>query len=225
MLRLLSLLSVLGIYEMAVITGSFRGLLYYELSRYEPAAAVTESIIETLPRYSYTIISPTDELYPVIQYGWHEELLTFLEGCGKGKYTVPSEYVFIYVEKKPLFYAQLHFFEGPSWMGGENYGTLFKEMCSRGYLDNAVSQSPEILTSEISAEAADMELSEYKTAWEMYTQPENRTVLESKAYEWCRRFAEEHPSVLNIYYEDDSFVCYYFRQDAGKPPYELGLEE
>ncbi len=224
-LRLLSLLSVLGIYEMAVITGSFRGLLYYELSRYEPAAAVTESIIETLPRYSYTIISPTDELYPVIQYGWHEELLTFLEGCGKGKYTVPSEYVFIYVEKKPLFYAQLHFFEGPSWMGGENYGTLFKEMCSRGYLDNAVSQSPEILTSEISAEAADMELSEYKTAWEMYTQPENRTVLESKAYEWCRRFAEEHPSVLNIYYEDDSFVCYYFRQDAGKPPYELGLEE
>ena len=59
----------------------------------------------------------------------------------------------------------------------------------------------------------------------MYTQPENRTVLESKAYEWCRRFAEEHPSVLNIYYEDDSFVCYYFRQDAGKPPYELGLEE
>lgn len=223
--RLLSLLSVLGIYGIAFMTGSFRGFLYYELSRYEPAAAITESIIDTLPRCSYTIVSPTDELYPVIQYGWHEELLTFLERCGEGAYSVPSEYVFLYVEKKPLFYAQLHFFQGPSWMGGEKYGRLFQKMYNEGYLDSAVSQSPEILTSEISAEAAERELLEYNNAWEMYTQPENRTVLESKAYEWCRQFAEKYPSALNIYYEDDSFVCYYFRQDTEKQLYNLGLEE
>ena len=53
---------------------------------------------------------------------------------------------------------------------------------------------------------------------------ENRIILESKVYEWCQRFAPEHPSVLNVYYEDDDFVCYYFRQDPGNPPYKLGIE-
>ena len=58
----------------------------------------------------------------------------------------------------------------------------------------------------------------------MYLELDNRSILESKVYDWCQRFAEEHPSVLNVFYEDDSFVCYYFRQDMGSPAYELGME-
>ena len=56
----------------------------------------------------------------------------------------------------------------------------------------------------------------------MYLQLENRTILESKAYHWCQQFARQHPSILNVYYEDEDFVCYYFRQDAGSLPYNLG---
>ena len=36
-------------------------------------------------------------------------------------------------------------------------------------------------------------------------------------------FAEKYPSVMDIYYEDENFVCYYFEQDAAKP-YDLGMQ-
>lgn len=78
---------------------------------------MTNSIIDTFPEHSYTIVSPTEELYPVIQYGWHEELLTFIEESEQGDYTIPTENVFIYIEKRPLIYAQRHFFDGPFWLG------------------------------------------------------------------------------------------------------------
>ena len=54
---------------------------------------MTNSIIDTFPQHSYTIVSPTDELYPVVQYGWHEELLTFINKCEEGDYTIPTENV------------------------------------------------------------------------------------------------------------------------------------
>ncbi len=224
-LRLVSLVSILGIYGVTILTGNFRGLLFYELSRYNAAAEVTESIIEAFPKYSYTIISPTDELYPVIQYGWHEELLGFVENCDRGRYSIPSEYVFIYVEKKPLLYAQSHFFDGPSWMGEKKYLEPFWDLYSRKYEDSGASQAPEIITGEVSDELADQALPEYTNAWLMYLMLDNRTALESKAYRWCQEFEKRYPSVLNVYYEDEEFVCYYFRQEAGKLPYELGVEE
>ncbi len=223
-LRILSLFAVVGIYGITVATGNFRGLLFYEVSRYNAAAMVTESIIDTFPNYSYTIVSPTDELYPVIQYGWHEELLNFVESSSSVGYSIPSEYVFIYVEKKPLLYGQSHFFQGPWWMGEEKYLEPFWDVYSHKYTDSGASQSPDIIAGEVSEEEASVELPEYENAWLMYLSLDNRSVLESKAYDWCQRFAKEHPSVLNVYYEDDDFVCYYFRQDMGSPAYELGLE-
>lgn len=224
-LRLLSLLSVFGIYGGAILTGNFRGFLYYELSRYNGAAEVTESIIETFPRYSYTIISPTDELYPVIQYGWHEELLSFMENCNSEEYSIPSEHVFIYVEKKPFLYAQRYFFHGPFWMGENRYAQLFGEEEVEKYAGNRIERSSDIIAMQISEEDADKEFPEYESAWSMYQDLENRTVLESKAYKWCQEFSKQHPSVLNIYYEDDEFVCYYFRQKPGDPLYELGTKQ
>ena len=223
-LRIISLLSVLGVYGLAVATGSFRGFLFYELSRYNSAAMVTASVIDTFPHHSYTIVSPTDELYPVIQYGWHEELLRFVEKCREENYVIPSEYVFIYVEKKPLLYAQSHFFQGPSWLGEEKYLEPFWEMYSVKYPDSEASQAPGIIAGQVSEEAAVQDLPEYENAWSMYLQLENRTMIESKAYDWCQKFSEKHPSALNVYYEDDSFVCYYFRQNAGEQPYELGMK-
>lgn len=219
-----SLLLIVGIYGGMIATGNFRGLLFYELSRYNAAAMVTEEIINTFPKYSYTIVSPTDELYPVVQYGWHEELLNFVENINSEGYSIPSEYVFIYVEKKPLLYAQSHFFQGPWWMGEEKYLKPFWDVYSHRYPDSAASQNPEIIAGQVSEEEAAGELPAYENAWLMYLKLPNRSVLESKAYDWCQQFARKHPSVLNVFYEDDAFVCYYFRQDMGNPAYELGME-
>lgn len=222
-MRIGSLAAITGIYGVTVVTGNFRGFLFYEVSRYNAAVMVTESIINTFPKYSYTIVSPTDELYPVIQYGWHEELLSFVENMSNEEYSIPSQYVFLYVEKEPLLYGQSHFFQGPWWMGEEKYLKPFWDVYTYRYPDSEASQSPEIIAGKVSEETAAGELPAYENAWLMYLKIENRTILESKIYEWCQRFAKEQPSVLNVLYEDDSFVCYYFRQDPGNSPYKLGM--
>ncbi len=224
-MRIGSLAAIAGIYGAAVATGNFRGLLFYEVSRYNAAVTVTEYIINTFSKYSYTIVSPTDELYPVIQYGWHEELLGFVENINNEEYSIPSEYVFLYVEKKPLLYGQSHFFQGPWWMGEEKYLTPFWNVYSHKYPDSGASQSPEIIAGQVSGETAEVELPQYENAWLMYLKLENRITLESKLYEWCKHFAKEHPTVLNVLYEDDAFVCYFFKQDQGSPPYKLGMAE
>ena len=66
------------------------------------------------------------------------------------------------------------------------------------------------------------ELEMQTNLWDMYKELENRTILESKAYEWCRRFSELYPYEWRIAYEDENFVCYYFKQPSGAP-YNLAL--
>ena len=149
-MRLASFAAVAGIYGAAVATGNFRGMLFYELSRYNAAVEVTESIIDTFPQYSYTIVSPTDELYPVIQYGWHEELLSFVERCGgEESYSIPSEHVFIFVEKKPLLYAQSYFFHRVPWIGEEKYLVPFWSIYSAAYTVSASSLGQKMFSTDL----------------------------------------------------------------------------
>lgn len=216
--QLLSGLVILGIYVGAIMLGSYRGFLFYELSRYSSAVNVTNSIIDTFPEHSYTIVSPTEELYPVIQYGWHEELLTFIEESEQGDYTIPTENVFIYIEKRPLIYAQRHFFDGPFWLGEEKYSSQFLRHSGR-----AVSKSPEIKKIQISEAEAQKDLPEAYNPWLLYKKAESRVIIESKAFEWCQRFMEKYPSAMNVFYEDDDFVCYFFKQDINDSLYNLNL--
>ena len=146
----------------------------------------------------------------------------FVEKCSDTEYTLPSEYVFIYVEKKPLLYAQAHFFEGPFWMGQEKYSEIYWKKYSKKFPDSGASQAPEIKTSEISDAAAQSDIVESENEWLSYKQLENRTILESKAYECCQWFAETYPQAMKVYYEDEDFVCYYFRQNTGTL-YNLGI--
>lgn len=221
-LKLVSVFSVLGIYGAALVTGNYRGFLFYELTRYHAAVSVTESIVDKFPQYSYTIVSPTDEMYSIIGRGWHEELLTFVEKSEGEEYTLPSEYVFVYVEKKPLLYAQRHFLQGPSWLGSEKYMEPYWKTYSRKYPDSGASQSPEIIASEATQGEARKKIPDYTNPWLMYTQLDSLTILESKTYAWCQHFLEQHPFEMNVYYEDEDFVCYYFRQDLASL-YNLAL--
>ena len=59
--QLLSGLVILGIYVGAIMLGSYRGFLFYELSRYNSVVEVTNSIIREFPQYSYTIVAQQHE--------------------------------------------------------------------------------------------------------------------------------------------------------------------
>ena len=45
---------------------------------------------------------------------------------------------------------------------------------------------------------------------------------ESKVYYWCQHFAKLYPNEMTVYYEDEEFVCYYFRQEP-HAPYDLAI--
>lgn len=215
-LQVLMMFGVAGMYIAALENGVLHGSLYMELTRYNSAVMTTQSIIENLPSDSYTIVSTTDELYQTIQHGYHEEWLTFLENCQKKSYKLPTEYVFLYVEKRPIAYAQPHLFKGPAWLMSDNHTKLFSSL-------EKSSLCPEITASQISVEMAQRKLEVESNSWEVYKELESRTIVESKAYQWCQNFSELYPYEWRVGYEDENFVCYYFKQEPNSP-YNLAVD-
>ncbi len=214
-LQVLMMFGVAGMYIAALENGVLHGSLYMELTRYNSAVMTTQSIIEKLPQNSYTIVSATDELYQTIEHGYHEEWLTFLENCQKKSYKLPTEYVFLYVEKRPIAYAQVHLFQGPAWLMSDNHTVLFSSIES--------SLCPEVRASRISVGMARRKLKVGSNPWDIYKKQESRTIVESKAYQWCQQFSELYPYEWRVGYEDENFVCYYFKQEPNSP-YNLAVD-
>ncbi|MCM1089480.1 MAG: hypothetical protein NC413_01450 [Muribaculum sp.] len=202
--RAVSVLCVAAFYLGTMVTGTFHGYLYYELTRYNAAVMVTYSVTNRLPAGSFTVVSTVDELYQLNQYGYHEEAINFVNRSDDEEYSLPSEHVFIYVEKKPLEYAQSHFFTGPKWLAWEKYPA---------YYETFVSQCPDITSSQI-AEEGEVYQGKFADSSRVYSNLEQRTMLESKLYLWCKEFERLYPGELHTYYEDDDFVCYYIRQNT-----------
>lgn len=214
-LKPLSLIACVGIYVFAQSTNLFHGYLYYELTRYPVAVELTKEITKKLPKQQYTIISTTDELYQVIETGFHEEWIDLLDKSSNRTYTIPTQYLFFFIEKRPLRYAQSNFASGPTWLADEKYVR---------YYGNSGSQYPEILHGEISQEAAETEFIEGKKRAYTASNFNNRIILESKAYEWYKKFSEMHPNDGEVIYEDDDFLCYCVHQNSFSL-FSLGIME
>lgn len=195
-----NILAVAAVYALVVQTGNYHGYLYFALTRYNASVDLTEQIMAEYPRYTYTIISPNEELHQVMDHGRHEDLFQFMyQVTYQDTYYIPTEYLFIYIEKRPMLYAQTHFFSGPGWLAE-----------IRHFSDTSI--CPEIICQEISDEMAD-ELYRASAAWPIYTSVDNRTILESRAYRWCSQFAKQYTHETEIYYEDEDFICYRIRQN------------
>lgn len=203
-----------AIYIYTNMAGIFHGYLYYELTRFNGAVMSTYRITETLPQDSYTIVSPVDELYQVIEYGQHEEAVNFVNECTGDDYTLPTEYVFLFVEKHPLDYGQSHYFGGPSWLAAEKYTALY---------ESDVSQCPDIIKATISPELAEPPFYSFPISSNAYSDWLSRIVVESRLKKWCESFEHLYPGELKTYYEDEDFVCYYFRQNPACL-YQLAIE-
>lgn len=204
-LPFVSMALVGGIYVGVNYFDVYHGFLYNELTRYNAVVDVTNRIMEDFPAKTYTIISPTDELYQVAEDGWHEEALTFLQKLQFGNYSIQSEYLFVYVEKKPIQYAQSHFYQGPQWLAQEKYTQYYSTYYSEG---------DDINHSFISDAYVDQELAYFSRPSQIYSDLVNRTILESKLDAWCKKFQQAFPHDMNVYYEDDDFVCYVVKQNT-----------
>jgi hypothetical protein len=74
-------------------------LAYYNESEY-----LLRNIRQTYENNTYTIVSPTEEYYDVIDYGFHTQLSQFMDmvNGNKPEFTFPTRYVFFFIEKRVL---------------------------------------------------------------------------------------------------------------------------
>lgn len=72
---------------------------YYNESEY-----LLRHIKKSYDRFRYTIVSPTEEYYDVLDYGYHTQLSKFMDMVNKKQeaFTFPTEYVFFFIEKKVM---------------------------------------------------------------------------------------------------------------------------
>ena len=211
----LSVLGVAAIYAGINYFGVYHSYLYYELTRYNSVVNLTNRIASEYPKQRYTIISTTDEIYQVIESGWHEEILDFYYKSKLEKYYIPTEYLFFYVEKNPIQYAQYHFFAGPRWLAQKKYSQYYK------YSNAVISEGSAIKSSKISEDVLGEPLTDMGKASDAYSNLKNRTILESELYFWCQDFKARLPYEIQVYYEDEDVVCYMIKQNP-EHLYNLG---
>ena len=211
----ISFAGVLAIYAGTNYFGVFHGYLYYELTRYNSAVELTNKIMDDYPQYSYTIISTTEEMYQSVEDARHEEILEFYNRSKQEDYYIPTEYLFFYIEKNPIYYAQYHFFSGPRWLAQDKY-TKFYE-----YTTAVLSVGDNIEHGEISEELVGESLTIMGKASDAYSIIGNRRILESEMYYWCQEFKTRFPYELKVYYEDEDFICYVVKQNP-EHLYNLG---
>lgn len=137
-------------------------------------------IMESYPDKTWTLVTTTNSYSLIRQKGWLYEACTFLEEMDKynkhKRITIPTKYVFFYIEKYPL-----------------DYGTF-----------DLITNSPR--TIGYVSEAAAKDDAEY-SGGSVYSGT-NRFKLESKLFYWAKAFEKEYPSEFQVYYEDESFICY-----------------
>lgn len=201
------LMGIFAVFFAVVNTGNYHGYLYFEGSRYTAAVEVTNSIIDNFADNQFTVLSTTDELYQIIEHGYHEEYLTFLEMYRQEEYYIPTKYLFFYVEKHPLQYGQSHFSSGPEWLALERYDSFYFGIASR---------CPEVLHGEISDDKADREIVTGTKLSNGYTILYNRETVESAIARYMRTLLAQYPNEITVYYEDDDFICYCVEQNPDR---------
>lgn len=210
-----TLLLLAGIYVGAKIGGFFHGYLGIELTRYNSTVRVTDAILDEMGKGAdnFTIISSTDEYYQIIGYGFHEELVSFVNNTEETTYTIPTEYLFIYIEKNAIARAQYHLANGPEWLAENKYYDYYK--------DHGITNiEPEISKVTISKDYSELYFGKFPEVFAVYNIPWIRTVLNSKLFAWCQKFNAMYPNELHVYFEDDDILVYYLRQNP-RNLYEL----
>ncbi|MDY3726997.1 MAG: hypothetical protein SO015_02450 [Wujia sp.] len=202
----LTLLGVGGIYCGTNYLGVYHGYMYISMTRYSAAVEVTNKVNHKFPKNDYTIVSPTDDLYQVIETGRHEEIATLFKEMQYGTYSIPTEYLFFFVEKEPMLYAQYHFVTGPEWLADEKYAALSPS--------SITSEGKQVIHSEISKNAAGQDLMYFSLLSDTYKDFTSRNIIESKMYYWCENLMKKFPSEMQVYYEDDQFICYVVKQNT-----------
>jgi len=96
---------------------------------YDEAAYAYYKIKSEFPLLNWTIISPVEQYEQSLGYGWHYNLWQFVEETQikpKEKIEFPTDYVFVFIEKRPLNQAQPYVLTPP--ISQEDYNQPFPDV-------------------------------------------------------------------------------------------------
>lgn len=157
------------------------------------AMLVDWDIINKYNDYQWTIVSPENDRNVIFNNGYHYELSDFVRQQEnwneKMKINIPSKYIFIYIEKRPIVNVGYVFYKGD------------KELVNRKLVTYLDAQIP---------------LEEYRKYEGKGYNPyyrEGRQTLMSKAYYWALKYKEYFPKEMSVYYEDDELIVYRIEQN------------
>lgn len=133
---------------------------------------------------TWTICSANDELRMTEEYGYHEEIISFLRKIEYiseySQVTIPTHMIYFFIEKDVINYAGV--------MG--NYNSVDHRVSSqwaKEAVPNTGGLDPYMRT--------------------------NRIVVMSRMYYWAQEFMKLFPDEMEIYFENDDFVCYAIEQE------------
>ncbi len=159
------------------------------ISAFETNQAVTclANIIRDNKDFTWTIVSAGDETNMVIGHGYHYESIEFLNNMeyigAHGYITIPTKYVYIFIEKVPIDYQAPYANSGQSISEAGAKMGLPEKQTDPGKNDISIYQG------------------------------ENRWIVMSRMYYWAIAYQRMYSNEMKIYYEDDGFICYQVEQN------------
>lgn len=163
--------------------GAMRPLPPFYYFQTKGAMLVDYNLIEKYDAHKWTIVAPVNDASVIRNNGYHYELSDFIlaqENWNEDiKITIPTKYVFIYIEKRPIVLYGNRFYKDD------------KEIVDRSMVNYEDAKKP--------LEKGEKDNSYYK---------EYRNILMAKAYYWAEEYKKYFPREMTLYYEDDEFMVY-----------------
>ena len=178
---------VIGVYQL----GYTRQLGRFVMQNSESAVKTFYKIIDEYEDYNWTIVSSVQEYGLCLDVGYHTELIDlFKDFENKPSFSIPSKYVFIFVEKRPI------------QVGNSMYV----------YLKDGIGNLP---TWSLSDANNSFTFSDLDGSSDDYV--EYRPIIMAKSYEWAEAYRRYFPKEMTIFYEDYNFICYRLTQETDYP--------
>lgn len=186
MKKMCSMLTLTAIPIFIMLAVKFRGIrplppFYYFQTK--GAMLIDCDIMRKYNDHKWTIISPVNDTSVILNKGYHYELSDFIlkqENWNKDiDIKIPTKYVFIYIEKRPIA------------LYGYRFNKDDKEIVNR-----------DIITYEDAKKALD------KNNRNNANYIQYRKTLMAKAYYWAEEYKKYFPKEMSVYYEDNELIVY-----------------
>lgn len=178
-----------------VATDSLRKERYYEITISEGDMLVSLDLVENKEDFTWTMISPTNDLTVVRYDGYHYEILDLLDELDEGAESIyiPTPEIYVVVEHKPTSYQ-----ESKRKIDRSDILTPF----------HSKDISPKLALWDVDFDTVVDELHGADAPY--YFQ---RDVVMSKMYYWMEAIKDVYASHVSEYYRDEQLVVYKIEQD------------